>query len=233
MRIDCHSHVLPGIDDGSKNVEESLSMLRESARQGVSLMAATPHFYAQEQSIGHFLARRQHAWEKLKPNLEDQVPDILLGAEVHYFEGISANEDVVRLKLERTDLLLLEMPFRPWSQREISDVFELANRPDLTILMAHIERYFSTTPVKLWEQFRSLGILFQCNTEFFLNWRTRRKALRLVAQHQIDFLGSDCHNTTRRPPNLAGALDLIEKKLGADALREFSQREATLLGCID
>ena len=44
--IDIHTHILPGMDDGSASLKESLSMARESARQGVRLLAATPHFYA-------------------------------------------------------------------------------------------------------------------------------------------------------------------------------------------
>ena len=53
--VDCHSHILPGIDDGSKNLEESLELLRLSARQGVSHMMATPHFYPQYDAPERFL----------------------------------------------------------------------------------------------------------------------------------------------------------------------------------
>ena len=55
--IDIHSHILPGMDDGSSSIEESLAMARESARQGVRLIAATPHFYATEENPHRFLAR--------------------------------------------------------------------------------------------------------------------------------------------------------------------------------
>ena len=54
--IDFHSHVLPGIDDGSSCEEESLDMLRIAKSQGVITMLATPHFYAQNNSVGHFLS---------------------------------------------------------------------------------------------------------------------------------------------------------------------------------
>ena len=53
--IDFHSHVLPGIDDGSRNSEESLGMLQLSASQGIDVMAATSHFYATEERISSFL----------------------------------------------------------------------------------------------------------------------------------------------------------------------------------
>ena len=61
--IDFHSHVLPGIDDGSDCVEESLEMLHTAKNQGVSTMLATPHFYAQDVSVDHFLEKRKEQRE--------------------------------------------------------------------------------------------------------------------------------------------------------------------------
>ena len=55
--IDIHSHILPGMDDGSSSLEESLAMAGESARQGVRLLAATPHFYATQENPASFLRR--------------------------------------------------------------------------------------------------------------------------------------------------------------------------------
>ena len=63
--IDFHSHFLPQIDDGSDSIETSLAMLRESWEQGVDLIFATPHFYADEVDPEYFLRRRNHAYERL------------------------------------------------------------------------------------------------------------------------------------------------------------------------
>ena len=59
--IDFHSHMLPDMDDGAQNVDEGLAMLRESRRQGVELVCATPHFYADEEDPASFLRRRGEA----------------------------------------------------------------------------------------------------------------------------------------------------------------------------
>ena len=53
--IDFHSHILPGIDDGSKNTQMSLAMIEEEKKQGVHTIVATPHFYADEDSVERFL----------------------------------------------------------------------------------------------------------------------------------------------------------------------------------
>ena len=57
-RVDFHSHILPGVDDGSRSVEESLEMLRAVARQGIGTVVATPPFYANHDTPERFLRRR-------------------------------------------------------------------------------------------------------------------------------------------------------------------------------
>ena len=64
--IDFHSHILPGIDDGSKNTQMSLAMIEEEKKQGVHTIVATPHFYADEDSVERFLKRRAHSYERLQ-----------------------------------------------------------------------------------------------------------------------------------------------------------------------
>ena len=69
MLIDFHTHILPGIDDGSRNVEMSLRMLAAQREQQVDEIVATPHFYAQKDSVEEFLLRRQCSYEKLKTKM--------------------------------------------------------------------------------------------------------------------------------------------------------------------
>ena len=95
--IDFHSHILPGIDDGSRNVKMSLGMIEELSRQGVDTICATSHFYVTQRTPEHFLERRQEAYELLEPVLPDNAPRILLGAEVLYFPGISRLESLPSL----------------------------------------------------------------------------------------------------------------------------------------
>ena len=139
--IDLHSHILPQMDDGSRSVDESLRMLAALAAQSVTEVAATPHFYALENSPERFLARRRHAWQQLAPRLTASLPAVHLGAEVLYFEGIAGYEQLTQLCLTATDTLLLEMPFHPWSRRMHDELRELAARRDVTVLLAHMERY--------------------------------------------------------------------------------------------
>ena len=225
---DFHMHVLPEMDDGSKSVEMSLGMLERSSAYGVKTVAATSHFYAWENSPRKFLARRAEAYSRLMSAAagREDLPRVLPGAEVCFFDGVSGMDELEALCLEGTRLLLLEMPFVRWTERMLREV-ETIQRGGLIPVAAHIERYLDFQPKGLMNEFLSLGLYLQCNASFFLDRRARR-ALKMFRKGQVRFLGSDAHNLSRRPPNLGGAVKLIEKKLGREEWDRF-EAEADLL----
>ena len=227
--IDFHSHVLPKMDDGSRSCAESAAMLRESYAQGIDILAATSHFYANENSPEEFLHRRARSWEQLAAVLTDDMPAIRLGAEVQYFEGICRVREVDLLRLEGSQVLLLEMPFCAWSDRMVKDVLDLNRRPDYTVLLAHIERYLQWQPEEVWQELRDEGVLMQSNPSFFLNRKTRRPALKMLKYGEVDLLGSDCHNMDARPPELEGAFQLILEKMGQGEIRRINTLGISLL----
>jgi len=79
--LDFHAHILPRVDDGSQSVDESVQMLERMQAQGIGRVVATPHFYANDESVDAFLQRRSAAWEKIEGCLQNS-PEVLLGAEV-------------------------------------------------------------------------------------------------------------------------------------------------------
>lgn len=225
--FDFHTHILPGMDDGSRDVEESLAILHELTRQGASGVAATPHFYANRSSPEHFFARRQSSWEKLKSCLKPESLRIRLGAEVQYFEGIHRYEGLKLFCLEGTDLLLVEMPVCTWTTRMVSAIMEVNDRKNLTVLLAHIERYLPYRNGKICDRLLEHGVLMQASTGFFIE--KRRTAMKMLREGKIHFLGTDSHNMDSRKPDLAQALDIINRKKGAQLLEELKKREAVVL----
>jgi len=228
--IDFHSHILPGIDDGSPDEQESLSLLKALREQGVDTVCATSHFYIDHRSPESFLRRRQEAWKRLQAVLPDEAPRILLGAEVLYFPGISHLEELPLLCLQGTNVLLLEMPFTRWSEAMIREVKELALSRRVIVLMAHIDRYYYRQRRSVWDEFLEDDILIQANADFFLGTWTKRRALRLLREGTIQLLGSDCHNITARPPRLQEACDVIASALGTRILRDMDALGRELLG---
>ena len=223
--IDFHSHVLPGIDDGSRSAEESLRMLAASAEQGIAYMAATPHFYPSETSPEQFLERRNRAAEHLRAVWRPELPRLLLGAEVYYCDGISQAEEVDALRIEGTSLLLLEMPFQTWSDRMAAEIRALQERPGCTVMLAHIERYLRLQKRPVWENLLEAGVLMQSNASFFLGWSTRHRAVQMLDAGRIHLLGSDCHNMAQRPPRVGEAL----AQIGERRARLLERRCRTLL----
>ena len=221
--IDWHSHILPGMDDGSKDAAESVAMFGMQASQGVTTVIATPHFYANDESVAAFVKRRAVALDTLKAQLPETAPKILLGAEVRYYQGISRLENLKDLRIEGSKLLLLEMPMSVWTESVIRELIELSGKSGVQIVLAHVERYLRLQKQQVWDRILDSGILMQSNASFFTSLVSKRKAINLLTEGVVQFLGSDCHNTTSRPPEMGKAFEVIRKKLGDDYLDQMTQ----------
>ena len=220
--VDFHSHILPALDDGSRDTEESLLLLRMLSDQGIRTVCATPHFNANRTSVDEFLSLRDASYDSLKPMLTDELPQVRLGAEVAYYEGISRLEGLSKLCIENTNILLLEMPFCRWSEYTVNEVIQLSCRGDFRLALAHIERYTALNGTRIIERFADSDIILQVNASFFTELKTRRKAIRMLKNGYIHLIGSDCHSITARPPFIGNALNLIEKKLGCEYLGDMA-----------
>lgn len=212
--------MLPGIDDGSKDVAMSLEMISRSVEQGVEGIIFTPHFYADMNSPETFLRKRDKALHELEDNLGSlpKVPLYTTGAEVHYFRGMSRSKDIERLCIGKSDYMLIEMPFRNWQPNMIDEIEEISLVLGLRVIIAHIERYFDQDKKLVNRLLENPNLLIQCNAEFFIEKSTYSKAVKLLKTRRIDLLGSDSHNLSSRRPNLAEAVEIIEKKDKKDAL---------------
>lgn len=228
---DFHTHVLPGIDDGSASVEESLQMLRQLGQQGVTRVVAVPHFYANYDTPDRFLVKRAAAIEALSQAMDGcaDLPRLNIGTEVYYFRGMSECDALPKLAISGTRCLLVEMPMPPWSDRMLQELREIHDRFGLVPVIAHIDRYirpFHTYGLP--ERLSKLPVLVQANSSFFIQRSTRRMALRMLKAGHIHLLGSDCHNMTTRIPNLGEALEIISSHAGTTPLEQMAALEAEL-----
>lgn len=229
---DFHSHILPGVDDGSKTIEESLELLRMEAQQGIRRVVATPHFYANHDTPERFLRRRAAAWEELQAAMADEagLPEVVLGAEVYYFSGISDSEALSQLTIGQNRFIMLEMPRVPWTAHMYREIENIYAKHGITPIIAHIDRYISPLRTnEILKQLETLPVLVQANGDFLLRPMTAPMALRMLKEKRIHLLGSDCHDCIRRRPNLGGAVQKIEKRLGAAELERIGEFEKTVL----
>ena len=230
--LDLHTHILPLMDDGSQSPEESLRMLRMEAEQGVAYAVLTPHFYPDREDPDSFLKRRRESADKLLNAVQGQtgLPQIRLGAEVTYYDGVSGSERIEGLCIDGAGALLLEMPICRWTQRMLDEVCELRSRRRIQPILAHVERYLSFQPAGVVAQLCNRGVWMQANASFFTRWQTSRRALGMLNRREIHFIGSDCHNLTTRRPNMGEAAVKIEKRLGCDAQQHLRRMQEQLLG---
>lgn len=228
--IDFHSHVLPSIDDGSSSTVMSREIMTETRRQKVKKMVASPHFYPDRMALDSFLHKRDESVKSLLSVWDEETcPNIYLGAEVAYYEGISLSSYLDRLTIVGTNTLMIEMPFYKWSKKEVSEVIDISLKWDLNVILAHIERYLLWQDEDTLKRLLDAGIFIQSNAENFVDYDTRRKALEMVKNGEIHILGSDTHNTSTRPQMIGQAKNIIKESLGEEAIREMLCVSKTLL----
>ncbi len=232
MVVDFHSHILPGMDDGSNSVETSIEMLKAEAAQGVTHVISTPHFYPQSDSPEHFLEKRAHAEACLREEMEkhEGLPQLTVGAEVYYFGAISESDILPGLTIGESRCVMIEMPNMLWTEqmyRELAGVYE---KQGIIPIIAHVDRYISPLHMHgIPKKLEGLPVYVQANAASFLRWNTRHMMLRMLRYGQIHLLGSDCHGMKDRSPNLLDAVKCIKKHLGEDAIAHIKCCEREVL----
>lgn len=221
LLTDYHSHILPGIDDGSKNVETSLVMIARLKKQGVERIVATPHFYAhRENGIDSFVQKRQNAYEKLMQS-KPAISNIIMGAEVSIERGLSESQEIKKLALSGTDYILLEFPYTGFYDWMVEEIENICYNHRLMPIIAHLHRYLNDFSKEQLQGILSLNAVIQFNNEVFETWAGRRFLKKVISDgHEIVF-GSDAHNMKDRKPNF----DLLLKS----AKSEWIKRSNALL----
>ena len=229
MYYDIHTHILPGMDDGADSLRTSIQMLRESARQGVDILCATPHFSADGDDVLSFLGRREEALAYLRSAVKkrsgETFPELRLGAEVGYFPGLSEAEDVRDHGLAGTPFLLIDPPAVPWTDDMLDEIERCGKTLRCVPVISHIDRCMRILhDESLISRTKGRRMLIQVNGSFFLHRRSRERALKHLADGDIHFIGSDCRNLHDSAPNLAYAADVIDEAGLTPVLEELDGR---------
>lgn len=227
--IDFHAHVLPGIDDGAANVEESKKLLLSQKSQGIEIVVATPH-YDHKRPIEKFVERREQALSLVRENIHDAIPEIVPAAEVALYCGLSEEPDLQSLCIGETNYILIEMPYFYWNSWDYDELYHLVNKRGVKPIIAHLDRYASTP-----EQVHQFGklleqdVLVQINSASLLTFFSRQVVKKIWNQHAVILLGSDCHDSEIRPCTLATACKVIKKKFGAEGLKRLMENAEAIL----
>ncbi|AMC94070.1 hypothetical protein AOC36_08735 [Erysipelothrix larvae] len=215
--IDLHTHILFGIDDGAKDLEESLALLDLQIEQGVHTVVLTPHYNPLTQELNEFLKIRDENYIELNNAIKKTSRQIriLKGAEVYYSSKL-IEMDLSELVIENTDYILIEFPTTTMPSNikgQLSEIQVMGYIP----IVAHFERYdFFRENLQLPVDLINQGVLMQVNAESVLD-KTYSNFIKASAKHNwIHIIGSDTHNLNERIPNIKSAMSKYDKmsKLG-------------------
>lgn len=199
MFKDIHCHLLPGIDDGSNSIEESIEILRRAEKEGVSEIVLTPH-YIENTRYNCNNKNKKESFEILKKAIKQAGINIklYLGNENYMsnnFIELLNNNEIMTINNSR--YLLFEFPLSQPYKNSKDYLYELVTKGYVPIL-AHPERYrdFQKNP-DLVEEYTRMGILLQGNYKSLLGkyGRASKKTLKILLKKDlITFLGSDIHH---------------------------------------
>lgn len=210
--VDIHTHILPGIDDGAVDVDESLDLLRREKENGVDKVFLTPHFVLGRTTLEEFLASREHAYNQLLEAAQGKdIPQLKLGAEVRYTPELM-EIDLSKLTLGDSAYLLLELPFDRYPTF-IEQFIDNMKNCGITVILAHVERYayFRARPSLLVDLLKS-GVFAQVTAERFVIKGKKSFAYKFTKKGLAQFIASDTHNPSKRPPCQARLNECLTKE---------------------
>lgn len=217
--FDMHSHILPGIDDGAKTVNDSLEMLDCLKKQGITNVCLTPHYYTNEISLSDFWRSRQELFEMFKPNIPNGM-NIVLGAEVYVTKYLFNNRDISGVTYGKSRYILTEFPYNSTFSGSSYDMLErIIGDYGLIAVLPHVERYhYLVDNPDVIAELKRMGVIIQTNVSNYAKkapMMKRRRMLKLISSGLIDIIGSDAHSFSHNTPEIySEALDCIAKKCG-------------------
>ncbi len=202
--IDLHSHLLPGVDDGSRNVEQSVDVLTKLAAEGTTDICLTPHLLAGDAARG-VPAAHDAAFARLQPLIPAGIA-VHRGAEVMLDRPLPAQVAAERrVTLNGSRYILVEFP-RLVAQQTVEQALTMVVSLGLVPLLAHPERYRCCT-VDAVRRWRALGSLMQVDGPTLLSSRPRGDRARDLVTHGLaDIAAADNHGDSR---SLRGALEAL------------------------
>lgn len=236
--VDFHIHILPGMDDGAKNSEESKKMLEMLVRQDVHTVCLTPHFYPYKETQDTFLKRREQAFSQIRPFAEEMGVHFVLASETFFNDYLFHSEDITPLCMKGNDgqnYLLTEMPFdSSFSEHTVKRLSRLIDTYSVNPVLAHIERYPKlVNDKKLIGRLIDMGCLMQINLSAFgRGYFMKKRLLGYIAENMVHVVGTDAHNVEKRPPEYSEGVSVIQKALGEDSVRQLSRNAQQIVaGC--
>lgn len=221
--IDIHAHLLPGIDDGPINWEDSITMLKQGVEDGITGVVCTSHVLNKLDSV--FENQLVEKFQELKRRVQQEniSVDLWLGAEIHIQSEYTLESPLATIN-NNGKYMLIELPLSEIPDNAAESIFQLCLDGIIPIL-AHPERNGTISQEPIWAyEFAQRGLLLQINAGSVTGYfgkRTKRLVYQFLDHGYVHFVASDCHNPKARTMILSHAYKIIEKKWGKETARRL------------
>lgn len=218
--IDIHNHTIPYVDDGARDIQTAIDMLKEAYAEGIREIILTPHYHG-----GHVETTQGETFRRYEELIEAKEQagidiNLYIGNEIYYYRSIAEwiNDGVVAT-LADSDYVLAEFG-NAVTLRELKEAVNTIAGAGYVPIVAHAERYESIINKKenLAELIR-MGALIQMNSEA-ITGDAGRKAKRLakwaLKNEMVHFIGTDAHSMGRRKPRMQEAAQYVASKFSED-----------------
>ncbi len=220
---DVHCHVIPGVDDGAQDLNESLRMLLYMYEEGIRRVIATPHYHGgyMEPRIGKIKERFDELKSAMDYDERLSTMELYLGCELYYYPSVTEWLDEGRVAtMAGSDYVLLEFGYTMDMHTINAGTGAVINAGYIPII-AHAERYTAlVSDLDAVESLIKKGAYIQVNTgAFHGGFKKRSFVKKLFKNRMVHFVGTDAHDDEDRPPNMALEAEYIGKHYGEDYCR--------------
>ncbi|MDF2537583.1 MAG: Protein-tyrosine-phosphatase [Herbinix sp.] len=223
--FDIHSHILPGVDDGAKDMNETRRMLLTAYEEGIRIIVATPHYVAGKTDIS--IGRLMTIYDEVNQTAASVSKDyrIVLGNELFFNqELINALEKGEALTIDGTRYILIEfLPDTTYEEmkRGLSCCIYAGYIP----ILAHAERYYCLyRNLEYVDELIKSGAYIQLNLSCITGKPMNSRTIfghQLLKRKWVHFLGTDTHDTYYRAPFARKAVTIMKKRYGENTVRQL------------
>ena len=225
--IDFHTHILPDIDDGSRNIEETFNLIKEAENAGFENIISTSHYMEDYYEVDE---SSRKAWiEALNAKLEEQNINVnlYLGSEIYISDNIiDLIEEGKASSINGTKYVLFELPLNAKPLNLYDVVFEMIKHR-MTPILAHPERYsFVQKDIEIIYDLIEKGVLMQSNFGSFIGFfgtKAQTTVKELLERDMIHFLGTDVHRQNSIYLRIPEIIETIKKYTSEEKIKELTE----------
>lgn len=229
--IDIHSHLIYGVDDGSKDIETSLKVLSNLSENGVTDIILTPHYIVDT----NYVSKKTDNIKKLK-ELQREVKKLGININLYLGNEIYIDKDILKYikenkmcSLNNTEYILVELPMSGVYE-DYLDIFNNLINIGFKVILAHPERYTSfQKDYSLINEVVATGVLLQSNIDSIIGGygKEAKKTMKYILKNKlVSFVGTDIHNNKSDYSYINKAINKFKKYLTDDEINDILNKNA-------